>query len=196
MVSGKVFNALYADAEFYKFTNEDEVHHGLQYVTGLNTIKPDETFNPSYRCSPGGLYFCSKQQLKFVTCYKVHAKFIRKVTIPDDAQVYCEENKFKCDKLVLGERQEFWFDDYFDDQEVDDEILSFEGDLNFRYVRDKTSERCMRAILDDPHNLGYVPDDKKTLELCRVAYKGCSCTTEHMHPDIAALPEFGGSTSE
>ena len=88
--------------KFYKITNEEEYHYGLQYHTGLNVdILP---FNPSGDCEPGGIYFSSKDILAFLD----YGPWIREVIIPEDAQVY--ENpgfpkKWKADKVILGERR-------------------------------------------------------------------------------------------
>ena len=85
----------------YKITNKNEEHYGLQYHDGLN-IDP-VPFNPSGNCEPGGIYYANKDILAFLS----YGCWLRKVTIPDDAQVY--ENpgtpkKYKADKVILGER--------------------------------------------------------------------------------------------
>ena len=88
---------------FYKILNEEECHYGLQYKTGLN-IDPIE-FNPSGDCQPGGIYFAKENILAFLHV----GHWIRKVTIPEDAQIYenpGEPKKWKADKIILGEREE------------------------------------------------------------------------------------------
>ena len=39
----------------YRITNEEEIHNGFQYKTGLNTDHIE--FSPKGVCSSGGLYF-------------------------------------------------------------------------------------------------------------------------------------------
>ena len=86
---------------FYKITNEEEKHRGMKYKTGLNVdILP---FNPSGDCESGGIYFSREDILAFME----YGKWIRKVTLPEDARVY--ENpgspkKWKADKVILGRR--------------------------------------------------------------------------------------------
>jgi ankyrin repeat protein len=86
---------------YYKITNQDEIHHKLQYKTGLNVdVLP---FNPSGDCQNGGIYFSREDILAFLH----YGPWIRKVTIPEDAKVY--ENpgspkKWKADKVILGRR--------------------------------------------------------------------------------------------
>ncbi|MDD4081916.1 MAG: ankyrin repeat domain-containing protein [Sphaerochaetaceae bacterium] len=87
---------------FYKILNKTENHYGLKYKSGLN-IDPIE-FNPYGTCEPGGIYFSREDILAFLD----YGPWIRKVTLPEDAQVY--ENpgkirKWKADKVILGERE-------------------------------------------------------------------------------------------
>ena len=86
---------------YYKITNETEMHHGLKYKTGLNT--DPIPFNPSGDCTTGGIYYARKDVLTFLD----YGPWIRKVTFPKDAQVYKnpgKPEKWKADKVILGER--------------------------------------------------------------------------------------------
>ena len=88
--------------DYYKILNEKEYHHGLQYKFGLN-IDPIK-FNPSGDCSPGGIYFSREDTLAFLNC----GPWIRKVTIPEDAQVYEDPGKprkWKADRVILGKKE-------------------------------------------------------------------------------------------
>jgi hypothetical protein len=87
--------------KFYKITNEEENHRGLQYQDGL--IVDIQPFKPYGDCLPGGIYFAREDILYFLD----YGPWIREVTIPPGAQVY--ENpgypqKWKADKVVLGPR--------------------------------------------------------------------------------------------
>jgi hypothetical protein len=87
---------------FYKILNENETHYKLQYQTGLN-IDP-VPFDPSGDCMPGGIYFSREDILSFLD----YGPWIRKVTIPEDAQLYenpGEPKKWKADRVILGERE-------------------------------------------------------------------------------------------
>ncbi|MDD4081983.1 MAG: ankyrin repeat domain-containing protein [Sphaerochaetaceae bacterium] len=88
--------------DYYKILNEKEYHHGLQYKFGLN-VDPKE-FNPSGDCSPGGIYFSREDIFAFIH----YGPWIRKITLPKDAQVY--ENpggpkKWKADRIILGKKE-------------------------------------------------------------------------------------------
>jgi len=87
---------------YYKILNEKENHNDLQYKTGLN-VDPI-SFNPYGDCKPGGIYFASRDIFAFLD----YGPWIRKVTLPEDAQVYKNPGlpeKWKANKVILGERR-------------------------------------------------------------------------------------------
>jgi hypothetical protein len=86
---------------FYKILKENETHYDLKYKYGLN-IDPVK-FDPSGDCKAGGIYFSREDILAFLD----YGPWIRKVTIPEDAQVYedpGEPKKWKADRIILGKR--------------------------------------------------------------------------------------------
>jgi hypothetical protein len=88
--------------KYYKITNTDECHKGLQYKTGLN-IDP-KPWNPRGDCESGGIYFAKGDILSFLN----YGPYIREVTIPADAQVYKNPGtpeKWKANKVILGQRR-------------------------------------------------------------------------------------------
>ena len=88
--------------KFYKYTNPEEVHHGLKYHTGLNIdILP---FNPSGNCTPGGIYFAREDILAFVD----YPGWIREVRLPKGETIYknpCKPEKWKAHRVILGPRR-------------------------------------------------------------------------------------------
>ena len=103
--TGIEFNQKYKDVKFVKLTNETENHNNYQFKTGLNidTVK----FRPEGTCKAGGIYFIRVANIVDWLSYNDKVmKYIRDVTVPDDAKVFDEGDKFKADKLVLSERRE------------------------------------------------------------------------------------------
>jgi hypothetical protein len=91
---------------YYKITNEKEIHNGLQYQTGINS--DPVSFNPSGDCQKGGIYFAREDILAFLN----YGTYIRKVTIPSDAKIYKNPGfpkKFKADKVILGRKRKISF---------------------------------------------------------------------------------------
>jgi len=119
-MTGAQFNAQMAKAntKMYKILNGNLINCGYKYeLNALNSLdKTGETFNPDPNCKPGGLYFCAESEiLKFLCCVGPTKK-IAQVEIPPDAQVSVGENKFKTDKLILG--QPIMVDEFFSDEYV------------------------------------------------------------------------------
>jgi hypothetical protein len=84
---------------FYKITNEEETHRGLQYHDGL--VVDTVPFNPNGTCEPGGIYFAREDILFFLD----YGPWIRKVSIPGGAQVYKDKGKWKADMVYLHPRR-------------------------------------------------------------------------------------------
>src|SRR5579872_5531766 len=82
---------------YFKVTNENECHYDFQYKDGLNILP----FAKSESCVPGGLYFTNQENIsKFFN----YGMYIRQVTIPLDAQIYKDTDKWRADKIILGHR--------------------------------------------------------------------------------------------
>src|SRR5579872_2581285 len=85
-ISGEKFNELFSDRQFVKLTNKTENHNDYQFSDGLNIdIKP---FDPRGECRVGGNYFTIIEKAYMWISYGLCVmRYIRKVTIPDDARV-------------------------------------------------------------------------------------------------------------
>jgi hypothetical protein len=92
--------------KYWKITNEEENHKGMQYRDGWNTDINEFSSNPY--CG-GGLSFASRDILGFLD----YGCYVREVTFEETEQVI-EVNsnglqKFKAHKIHLGERRK-WSD--------------------------------------------------------------------------------------
>lgn len=152
---GKQFNRLTFGQKFYKVTNSNEFHYFMKYNDGLNIdIIP---FNPIGECKAGGLYFTDSKNIGIY--YGLHGFNVREVTIPDDARVYVEVDKYKADRFILGRANECEF-------EID---CYRQNGLLLGSTKDKckTTEICQIAIGNNPKALKYV--NNQTPELCKLA---------------------------
>jgi len=88
--------------KFYKYTNQDEIHYGLKYHTGLNIdILP---FNPTGDCEPRGIYFAREDILAFID----YPGWIREVRLPKGEPIYKNPGnlqKWKAHRVILGPRK-------------------------------------------------------------------------------------------
>ena len=163
LLSGIEFNEKYKNINFYKLTNKYEIHNKFQFKDGIN--KDVIEFNPSESCRSGGIYFTEESKIGMWTDYSdFEMKFIRKVTIPDDAKVWAENNKFKADIIILAPR--ILIEDFI---ETYNELFEFvRQDLsNIRYVKNQTEELCQLAICRHGLTLEYIKN--QTEELCKLA---------------------------
>lgn len=106
-ITGEIFNKLAAKRKLYKLINKETIHNGLKLIP--NALNVDhKSFDPTYECSPGGIYFCEKQNIHLYCDFKRSddSKFVAyyyaKVSIPSDARVYIEHYKIKADKIHLS----------------------------------------------------------------------------------------------
>ena len=167
ILTGKEFNEKYVGQKFVKLTNKEEKHNGYEFKSGLNVdTKP---FNPRGKCEPGGIYFCELGKLPIWLEYGYQKMYYaRLVSIPEDAQVYEEYDKFKADRLVLGERRrieelEVWSDERYCVEAVKQNGYALE------YVGNQTKEICLAAVKQNGYALRYVLNQSE--EICLEAVK-------------------------
>src|SRR5437868_3604498 len=101
ILTGKEFNQ--KGIQLYKLTQESNIHNGLEFKEGLN--KDILPWNISSSCSPGGIYTtktgCFYKWLRYSGIFMY---WRWKVTIPDEAKVFIEDNeKVKVDQLILSD---------------------------------------------------------------------------------------------
>lgn len=167
--TGKQFNMhpIYGKKIYFKLLNVNETHFGFKYKDGLNVDTTE--FLPYGSCSGGGLYFSEFDKIHKWAQISYYGKdnlhFIRKVTIPDDAKVFVEENKFKADKFILDKRIVIW-----NDYEICMKLVS-NNKFALKFVnKDIIDEKICKASVEfNCHSLAYVPKKFRTLELCNYA---------------------------
>lgn len=92
---------------YFKITNQEEKHYGLQYKNGIiEDILPFNN-NPRATCCEGGIYFSDEKNIiKFFT----YGPWIRQVEIPEGAQWIQDPsgNKWRASKLFFHPRKKLW----------------------------------------------------------------------------------------
>ncbi len=89
---------------FFKVTNEKECHYGVQYKTGL--VTDHLSFESTGSCTPGGLYFATKEH---IPKFYYRGVWIRQVMLPTGIEGFkCVRDstgdKWRANMLILGER--------------------------------------------------------------------------------------------
>jgi hypothetical protein len=87
---------------YLKITNLEEIHHGLQYHDGL--VEDTIPFAREGSCIAGGIYFTTPE---FICYFLKYGSWIRKVTIPEDAEIVQdpEGDKWRASKVILSPRK-------------------------------------------------------------------------------------------
>ena len=188
LVTGKQFNSFYADQVFVKLTTKSENHNGYQFLTGLNI--DNIPFHPEGECTPGGIYFCLMEKMPLWLNYG-HEPIIyaRLVKIPNDAQVWVEDDKFKADQIILEERQktvdlEIWKDpkyclqavkqngyalQFVKEQTVEMCLAAVQYGWALRFVKEQTPEICLAAVKQSGNAFQFVKE--QTVDICLAAVK-------------------------
>jgi hypothetical protein len=89
--------------KYYKIFNESDKHNGFQYVDGLNIDSIPFNDDPNDSCVKGGFYFSDAEHICEFLGY---GNYIREVSLPDDAKMVKNGNKWRADKLFLHERKD------------------------------------------------------------------------------------------
>jgi len=166
-MSGVDFNKIHSDNEeglyryakqqktkFYKFLNNDLTHYGFEYKLGLNV--DTEPFKPKDSCSKGGLYFC--EEFKCNLYYQNYGHKLARVSIPDDAKVYVERDKFKADKIILEDivdfndvPDEFWLNMFPRSDRIPDDTINA-----LQFIKKQPEQLCIRVVQTDGMALRFV----------------------------------------
>ena len=165
-LSGTEFNEKYLNTEFYKVLTTDCKHYDFTYQHGLNV--DHNPFNPTRECSLGGLYFTEVDKV-FYWIDRCKSVYIAKVTIPSNASVYVEKDKFKADQFVLDLENKVLIKDFYmwENEEFCKNSVSQADTYNLVFVRNQPDEICKLAVKHDYRALEYVIN--QTDEICKIA---------------------------
>jgi hypothetical protein len=165
-LSGNEFKEQYPNTEFYKVLTTDCKHYDFTYHHGLNV--DHIPFNPSEICSLGGLHFTEVDKVSYwIDRFK--SVYIAKVTIPLNATVYVEKDKFKADQFVLDLDNKVLIKDFYmwENEEFCKLAVSEADTYNLVFVRNQPDEICKLAVKHDYRALEYVIN--QTDEICKLA---------------------------
>src|SRR5579872_1797184 len=162
-MTGEDFNKISSGITFIKLTNSEESHRGYQFKDGLNVDK--NIFTAYEECCPGGIYFIEEKYMMNWIFYNREIgcmRYVRKVTIPDDANVYIEDKKIKADKIILGTREPIAKNIYLD--------IVKNKDFPFESIPDdiKDRELCIEALKVNSFRFMHIPSSMRDKEMCMI----------------------------
>lgn len=174
---------------YWKLTNSEEKSYGYKFITGLNT---DPIPFVGKTGVGGGFHFFDEAQLISWPYSISDIKFIRAVTIPDDAQLYVDTYNCKADKIILSEPE------VFDEINIG-KYINLTGSIVFRscsidgliikYINpnDHTTSDynrlCSLAVSNNGDYLIYIDLNKCTIydEVCMLACKQSGYYFKHIN---------------
>jgi ribosomal protein L12E/L44/L45/RPP1/RPP2 len=178
-ISGKQLKQILGSMPLLKFMHDDDQHYGMKYQTGANEDLLE--FENSSSCSRGGIYVTTLDNcMHYVGSYGFYA---RQVSIDDDALVYVENDKLKCNKVTLGPRveknqlirqllSEFMNDNKSEDKEPGIIRMFDQSPALFRYIRiDDQNEDLAIRLIDRLRNCLYRIYDRYIFDRPRISMK-------------------------
>lgn len=180
---------VYPNTKFFRLTNKEELHNGFQYKTGLN--EDTEPFNPTSRCSRGGLYFYAEHQVHTYNRHVTNPHYIREVTFDglNGVQIYDEGDKLKANKFNLGERELFVDALKLIKHTPDNvrELLNL-NPQSIKYINDTyylTYENIIACVTNKTiAGLQYVPTDMRTMSICLSAVLNNGLSLEFVPDEV------------
>lgn len=93
---------------YYKITNQNELHGGIQYKTGV--VKDPKFFDSNINSGANGIFFSDEN----ILAYSCHGIWVRKINIPVDAIMVSGYpngstlREYKANKLCFGKKMPLW----------------------------------------------------------------------------------------
>ena len=163
-ITGLEFNNLF-NKKFYKITNENEKHYGLQYRDGLNI--DIQEFIPNDTCIGHGIYF---SDLYNIALYFDYGIYIREIEIPSDARIFIYQNKYKTNKIIFKSRVLIKDFEYWSNYDFCTISICNNG-LAIQYINNnyKTYNLIEKAIQQNSYAIEFVDEKMQDEKLCKQA---------------------------
>lgn len=145
-ITGKQLKEIIGDMPLLKFMNNNDRHFEMTYKTGVN--KDVIEFDNTGCCSSGGIYVTTLGHSHNYS--NSYGDFARRVHIDDDALIYIESSKLKCNKVTLDEKK------------LKDELMD---ELFSEYVRNKNVDQIAQVLSESPTFIKFFELNESTEEL-------------------------------
>ena len=154
LLSGSSFKDFFPGFEFIKVvTHDDTQKFNVKLKDGLNEIPLKQT----HMYVDGGISFCEKDNILNAIKKVFDAKYIRKVELIDDANVFIDDNEYLTDKATLGEK--VLIEDLKEWENKEFCMKAIKVDVKFlKYIKNLTDEMKMEILLKDIYAIEYIKD--------------------------------------
>lgn len=172
VLTGEEFNDKFPNLSkiLVKLTTGCELHNGFQFHDGENI--DTNTFDPVGGCNPGGIYFTDIYNMHKWTNYRGYdMKYYRTVTLPPDCMVRIDKDKFKADKIFLGQRLLIKDLNIWKDKEYCLDIIKENGFV-IQYITDPSEEIQLAALEQNYDSIRYITNPTINAQLFAVSNNG------------------------
>src|SRR5579872_2729435 len=186
VISGRLFNLVFCDKTFLTLTDGsshsfpgNDYNYNYTFKNGNHVAM--QSFDPTDKNSSKGISFIENTQLLIVDTLlhedkTPNMRFVRSVTIPNDAKVYIMGNgKFKTDQAIFGPCRNIVIGKDIvigTDVVIDSKFVNGLADLP-DYL--KMRKLCLDIVKYDGTQLKYVPNELKDMEMCTYALENDRC---------------------
>jgi hypothetical protein len=159
LLSGSSFKEFYCGIEFIKVTNKDETEkYSYKLKDGLN----EKEFRQTNGYIDGGITFVESDNMFDVFKKIWDALYIRKIEIPDDANVFIDDKEYMADKIILGERVAIIDMEQWNDKSFCDKALTIDPKL-VKYCKNISSEKLKEIVSKDPYIIEHIKNPSEEL---------------------------------
>ena len=192
IMCGHTFNEFFKNRKLYKFLNDDLTDHDFKYQLGLNVYPlPFNANDVNFR---KGIDFYEDGN-----CYlswNLYGRKMALIKIPNDANIYRDNDEFKTDKIIIEQiidfkdvDDSFWIDIMQNDLFALEFVKGQTEDLCksavkrcfsvLRFVKEQTEDICKLAIQNFAFALSFVKN--QTDDICKLAVQQDGLTLRFVH---------------
>ena len=171
LVSGSSFKDFYEGVEFYKIVSQDDTHKTIKLKDGLNEISLTQ-YATGY--INGGINFCDWDNFFPTLKISYNAKYIRRIGIIDDSQVFIDNKEYVTDKVMLGEKILIEDLKEWDDKEFCEKALKSDF-KNVKYIRNielMSGSKFLEFVKKDPYCIEHIKNQTEEMQLLAVNHSG------------------------
>lgn len=220
MIKGDEFNKIYSDTKFIKLVNRND----RQFETGLNVYHDEiDSLGAYISCDNNGILFTDianaplwiykntkdvlhtyyhRENIFFTNIREKESRcvvyrYMRYVTIPDDALVFVDKDSFRTNQIILSEKENITADIYINavkydrlvlaympykskNKEICLEALKYESDLDDIPTALKDYDIYLEAVKVRGYILCIVPENLKDRDMCLAAVMNAGTAIQYV----------------
>ena len=166
LLSYDSFKEIFPGMEFAKLVTEDDSQkYNVKLKDGLNEIP----LKQNYGFIDGGINFFDKDNFLEALKKSYNCKYLRKVELPDESNIFIDDKEYIADKVILGEKILIEDLKEWDNNEFCERALKIDAKF-MKYIKTITPETQLNMILKDPNAIEIIRNPTEEMQLIAVKY--------------------------